>query len=78
MSDDGVTLGRGLMIAGRVLLGSAAGFIFIPMALLASVTAPMRGIDAEPEPLNLHQKVALATVGVVAAVLIINRLTRRR
>ena len=78
LSNEGVTLGRGMMVAGRVILGSVAGFIFIPMALLASVTAPMRGIDAEPEPLNTHQKVALATVGVVAAVLIINRLTRRR
>ncbi|TXF89846.1 methyltransferase domain-containing protein [Neolewinella aurantiaca] len=78
VDNEGVTLGRGLMLAGRVILGSAAGFIFIPMALIASVTAPMRGIDKEPEPLNSHQKVALATVGVVAAVLIVNRLTRRR
>jgi len=77
-SDEGITLGRGMMLAGRVLLGSAAGFIFIPMALLASVTAPMRGIEADREPLNAHQKLALATVGVVAAVLIVNRLTRRR
>lgn len=78
LSDEGVTLGRGLMIAGRVILGSAAGFIFIPMALLASVTAPLRGIDAEPEPLNPHQKLALAAVGVIAAVFIVNRLTRRK
>jgi MPBQ/MSBQ methyltransferase len=78
VSNDGVTLGRGVMLAGRVLLGSAAGFIFIPMALLASITAPLRGIDAEPEPLNKEQKVALVAVGVIAAVLIVNRLTKRR
>ena len=76
--EEGVTLGRGLLLAGRVLVGSAAGFIFIPMALVASVTAPLRGIDKEPEPLNAHQKVALAAVGVIAAVWITNRLTRRR
>ncbi|MTB51038.1 methyltransferase domain-containing protein [Lewinella sp. W8] len=74
---EGMTLGRGALLAGRVLVGSAAGFLFIPMALLASVTAPLRGIDAEPEPLNKHQKVALAAVGVLAAVFIVNRLSRR-
>lgn len=74
----GMTLGRGVLMAGRVLAGSAAGFIFIPMALLASVTAPLRGIDAEPEPLNKHQKVALAAVGVLAAVFVVNRLTRKK
>lgn len=78
VNDEGISLGRGLMLAGRVLAGSAAGFIFIPMALVASVTAPLRGIDAEPEPLNQHQKVALAAVGVIAAVFIVNRLSRRR
>ncbi|OAV45338.1 hypothetical protein A3850_012915 [Lewinella sp. 4G2] len=63
-SPEGYSLGRGLLLAGRVLAGSAAGFIFIPMALLASVTAPLRGIDAEPEPLNDHQKVVLVGLGV--------------
>ncbi|MFT7120103.1 MAG: MPBQ/MSBQ methyltransferase [Neolewinella sp.] len=77
-SQEGMTLGRGALMAGRVLLGSAAGFLFIPMALVASITAPMRGIDKQPEPLNQHQKVALVAVGVVAAVLIVNRLTRKR
>lgn len=75
---EGMTLGRGVLMAGRVLIGSAAGFLFIPMALLASVTAPLRGIDAEPEPLNKHQKVALVAVGVIAAVFVVNRLSRRR
>ncbi|MEM6770431.1 MAG: hypothetical protein AAF597_07615, partial [Bacteroidota bacterium] len=62
----------------RVLIGSAAGFLFIPMALVASITAPLRGIDKTPEPLNNHQKVALAAVGVIAAVFIVNRIARRR
>lgn len=75
--EEGLSLGRGLLLAGRVLVGSAAGFIFIPMALVASITAPLRGIDAEPEPLNKHQKVALAAVGILAAVFVVNRIARR-
>ena len=75
---EGMSLGRGVLLAGRVVIGSAAGFLFIPMALVASITAPLRGIDKTPEPLNQHQKVALAAVGVIAAVFIVNRLTRRR
>ncbi|MEM9261685.1 MAG: hypothetical protein AAGA62_18740, partial [Bacteroidota bacterium] len=68
-----MSLGRGVLLAGRVLVGSAAGFLFIPMALVASITAPLRGIEAEPEPLNTHQKVALVAVGVLATVFIVNR-----
>ncbi len=75
---EGMSLGRGLLLAGRVMVGSAAGFIFIPMALVASITAPLRGIDKTPEPLNKHQKVALAAVGILAAVFIVNRVSRRR
>lgn len=74
---EGMTLGRGALLAGRVLIGSAAGFLFIPMALLASVTAPLRGVEGEIEPLNKHQKVALAAVGILAAVFVVNRLTRK-
>lgn len=76
---EGMSLGRGVLLAGRVLVGSAAGFLFIPMALVASITAPLRGIETEPEPLNTHQKVALVAVGVLATVFIVNRyrLSRR-
>ena len=73
---EGMTLGRGMLLAGRVLAGSAAGFIFIPMALLASVTAPLRGLDEEPEPLNVHQKTVLIGLGVIAAALIVRKLRK--
>ncbi len=76
--EEGMSLGRGMLLAGRVLAGSAAGFLFIPMALVASITAPLRGIDKEPEPLNQHQKVALVAVGVIATIFIVNRLAKRR
>lgn len=75
---EGVSLGRGLLLAGRVLVGSAAGFIFIPMALLASVTAPLRGIDAEPEPLNKEQKAVLIGIGVVAGTWILSKILNRK
>lgn len=76
--EKGMSLGRGVLLAGRVLVGSAAGFLFIPMALLASVTAPLRGVDGgEVEPLNQHQKVALVGIGILAAVFVANRLTRK-
>ena len=75
-NEDGVSLGRGLLLAGRVLLGSTAGFIFIPMALLASVTAPLRGIDAEPEPLNTEQKAVLIGLGVLAGAWLLSKITK--
>lgn len=75
---EGVSLGRGLLLAGRVLVGSAAGFIFIPMALLASVTAPLRGIEAEPEPLNKEQKAVLIGIGALAGAWILHKIFNRR
>lgn len=73
---EGMSLGRGMLLAGRVLAGSAAGFIFIPLALLASVTAPLRGIDEEPEPLNVHQKTVLVGLGVLATFWLYRKLRR--
>ena len=75
---EGMTLGRGALLAGRVLVGSVAGFIFIPMALLASVTAPLRGIDAEPEPLNKEQKAVLIGLGAVLGAYLLHKAFSRR
>ena len=75
---EGMTLGRGALLAGRVLVGSVAGFIFIPMALLASVTAPLRGIDAEPEPLNKEQKVVLIGIGAALGAYLLHKAFGKR
>ena len=76
--DDGFSLGRGLLLAGRVLAGSAAGFIFIPVALLASVTAPLRGIEAAPEPLNREQKAVLVGIGAAVGSYLLYRALRSK
>jgi MPBQ/MSBQ methyltransferase len=75
---EGGWLGRNLLLTGRVLLGSAAGFLFIPMALLAHVTAPLRGIEGEVEPLNREQKIVLGGLGAVTAILLFRAIFRKR
>ena len=75
---NGGWLGRNLLLTSRVLVGSAAGFLFIPMALLAHVTAPLRGIEGEVEPLNKEQKAVLFGLGAVATFFLVRALTRRR
>ncbi len=52
---------------GRVVLGSAAGGAFIPMALGAKAIAKVRGTDDPREPLTVAQKSVLVGLGVVAA-----------
>lgn len=61
----GIGLVRGLQLAWRVLLGSLAGFLFIPIALIGYLTAPLRGIPGPYEPLNTTQKVVLGAVAIV-------------
>ena len=75
---DGGYLGRDLLLLGRVLVGSAAGFLFIPMALIAHVTAPLRGIEGPHEPLNSDQKKVLVGIGVLAAFYVGYKMARRR
>ena len=75
---EGGWLGRNLLLTGRVLLGSAAGFLFIPMALLAHVSAPLRGVEGEVEPLNREQKLVLGIIGGAVSLLVLRALTRRR
>ncbi len=73
---EGGWLGRNLLLTGRVLLGSAAGFLFIPMALLAHASAPLRGVEGDIQPLNKEQKLVLGLVGGAITLLLL--LTRRR
>ena len=75
---EGGWLGRNLLLTGRVLLGSAAGFLFIPMALLAHVSAPMRGVEGQIQPLNREQKLVLGLLGGAVTLLVVRALTRRR
>lgn len=73
---EGMTLGRGMLMAGRVLVGSTAGFLFIPIALVGYVTAPLRGIEGPYEPLNKPQKAVLLGMGVLAVGLLVRALRR--
>ena len=75
---EGGWLGRNLLLTGRVLLGSAAGFLFIPMALLAHVSAPIRGVEGDIQPLNKEQKLVLGLLGGAVTLLLVRALTRRR
>jgi MPBQ/MSBQ methyltransferase len=71
-------LGRSLLLTGRLVLGSAAGFLFIPMALIAHATAPLRGVEGEVEPLNKEQKGVLIGLGVLATFFVVRAIVRRR
>ena len=53
---------------GRVLVGSAAGGAFIPMALGAKAIAAVKGTDDPREPLTTQQKTVLVGLGVAALV----------
>ncbi|WP_168797413.1 methyltransferase domain-containing protein [Neolewinella litorea] len=75
---EGGWLGRNLLLTGRLILGSTAGFLFIPMALLAHVTAPIRGVEGERQPLNKEQKAVLYGLGVIAAIFVGRAILRRR
>ena len=63
---------------GRVIVGSAAGGAFIPMALGAKAIAAINGTDDDREPLTNAQKSVLTGIGVAAAVGIIALVTRKR
>ena len=52
-----MTFGRRLQMLGRLLLGSIAGFVFIPIALLASLRGRVSGGGSER--LNRYQVIAL-------------------
>jgi MPBQ/MSBQ methyltransferase len=58
------SLGRRLQLFGRVLIGSIAGFVFIPMALVGYLTSYFRRVDGPRQPLNGYQ------IGVVALLVV--------
>ena len=68
-----------LMLIGRLVVGSVAGFLFIPIAIVGFAQKALTG-GVQPikpthkkEGLNVHQIGVLAGLGVVAAVLIFRR-----
>lgn len=63
-----VTLGRRLQMWGRVLLGSLAGFVFIPIALLGSLWSALTG--QKGPALNRQQITALVAVALFIVLLI--------
>ena len=77
---EGGWLGRNLVLTGRLLAGSVAGFLFIPMALLAHATAAVRGVGGEEavQPLNREQKIVLYGLGAVTALLVVRAIFRKR
>lgn len=69
-----MTAGRWLQLAGRVLIGSLAGFIFIPAALFGYLRSAFRGQKDVPEEyrerLNAYQITALAVIVLIIALII--------
>lgn len=76
----GAWLGQNALLASRLLVGSLAGFLFIPLALVAHVTAPLRGVDPgeDYQPLNREQRTVLTVLGTALAFYAGYKLTRRR
>ncbi len=68
-----LTLSRAVLLGGRVVVGSVAGFLCIPIALVgyarAALSAP-REEELPREPLNGYQKGVLAGLAVVVVVLV--------
>lgn len=82
-----LTFGRSLLLGGRLLLGSIAGFAFIPMALIGYLRAPETPpppptpegpITAPPQPLNEYQKGVLIGAAVIAGLVIVSIFASRR
>lgn len=67
-AEEPMTFGRRLLLFGRLILGSIAGFIFIPIALLASLRGALTGQGSEP--LNRYQVIALLVLLALFAWLI--------
>ena len=69
-----MTLGRALKLAWRVLIGSLAGFLFIPIALagyLQNIFSSKADIPPQyRERLNRHQIVALIVIAAVVGLLL--------
>jgi len=66
-----MTLARRLRLIWRVLIGSLAGFLFIPAALFGYVRAALRGQEgADLEQLNRYQIAALIAIIILIILLI--------
>ena len=66
-----MTLGRRLQLIGRVLLGSLAGFAFIPAALFGYLKAAIQGREgASLERLNRYQIAVLLLIGIILIAII--------
>lgn len=72
--EEKMTLGRWFKLAGRVLVGSLAGFLFIPVALvgyLRNIFSPNKNVPEHyRERLNANQIVALLLILAAVALLI--------
>lgn len=69
--EENMTLGRRLKLIWRVLIGSLAGFVFIPAALVGYVVSAMIGkADLQAEPLNRYQIITLGIIGLALVLLI--------
>ncbi|MEM7573657.1 MAG: methyltransferase domain-containing protein [Bacteroidota bacterium] len=65
-----MSLGRRILFFFRLLIGSFFGGLFIPMALIAHLLAPLRGIKGPRQPLNKWQIGVLVLTAVLIGGLI--------
>ncbi len=65
---------RGTLMFGRILIGSLAGFIFIPIALIGYLRSAFAPKDELPEEyrerLNIYQIAVLSLIGILLLILI--------
>jgi MPBQ/MSBQ methyltransferase len=65
-----LTFGRRLRLFSRLLVGSLAGFIFIPAALFRYFHGLLRPGDVPREKLNRYQVMVLVVIGILIAGLV--------
>lgn len=67
-TEEKMTLGRSLLLFWRVLIGSLAGFVFIPLALFGYLRNSFNKKEKLPEEyrerLNIYQIIALVLAGI--------------
>ncbi len=66
-----VTLADRFRFIWRVLIGSLAGFVFIPTALWGYLMAFLRG-DPDRQPLTREQSVVLTLLGILLLIILLN------
>ncbi|MEO0628413.1 MAG: methyltransferase domain-containing protein [Bacteroidota bacterium] len=70
-SDNTMSIGRRILFFFRLLVGSIFGFLFIPMALIAHLVAPLRGIEGPKQPLNSWQIGVLSGIAILVIGLVV-------